>query len=76
MLKTLAAYTKDKLTQRNIEVQPGVGVTETTGTQLVITNGQVIDTRTIISNIGYLPERVFICNDAFNTGVRVKFSWA
>ena len=39
-------------------MQLGVGVAESTGTQLVTTTGEVIDTRTIVATIGDTPPPV------------------
>ena len=58
MPDSLAAYAQSKLNQRGIEVQLGVGVAEATGTQLVTTTGEVIDTRTIVATIGNTPPPV------------------
>ena len=58
MPESLAAYAQSKLNQRGIEVQLGVGVAEATGTQLVTTTGEVIDTRTIVATIGNTPAPV------------------
>ena len=58
MPESLAAYAQNKLNQRGIEVQLGVGVAEATGTQLVTTTGEVIDTRTIVATIGNTPAPV------------------
>ena len=58
MPKSLATYAQSKLSQRGIEVQLGVGVAEATGTQFVTTTGEVIDTRTIVANIGNTPPPV------------------
>ena len=55
MPESLATYAQSKLYQRGIEVQLGVGVAESTGTQLVTTTGEVIDTRTIVATIGNTP---------------------
>ena len=58
MPESLAAYAQNKLNQRGIEVQLGVGVAEATGTQLVTTTREVIDTRTIVATIGNTPAPV------------------
>ena len=58
MPESLAAYAQNKLNERGIEVQLGVGVAEATGTQLVTTTGEVIDTRTIVATIGNTPAPV------------------
>ena len=58
MPESLAAYAQNKLNQRGIEVQLGVGVAEATGTQLATTTGEVIDTRTIVATIGNTPAPV------------------
>ena len=58
MPESLAAYAQNKLNQRGIEVQLGVGVAEATGTQLVTTTGEVIDTRTIVATISNTPAPV------------------
>jgi NADH dehydrogenase len=58
MPESLAAYAQSKLNQRGIEVQLGVGVAEATGTQLVTTTGEVIETRTIVATIGNTPPPV------------------
>ena len=58
MPESLAAYAQNKLNERGIEVQLGVGVAEATGTQLVTTTGEVIETRTIVATIGNTPPPV------------------
>ena len=60
MPKSLATYAQSKLNQRSIEVQLGVGIAEATGTQLVTTTGEVIDTRTIVATIGNTPPPVVV----------------
>ena len=51
----LADYAAKTLARRGIEVQLGTGVASATGTQLVTTAGEVIDTRTIVATIGNTP---------------------
>ena len=58
MPSSLASYAVEKLDQRGVELQLGVGVSECTGTQLVTTDGEVINTRTIIATIGNAPSPV------------------
>ena len=58
MPASLASYAVEKLDQRGVELQLGVGVSECTGTQLVTTEGEVINTRTIIATIGNSPSPV------------------
>ena len=58
MPESLAAYAQNKLNERGIEVQLGVGVAKATGTQLVTTTGEVIETRTIVATIGNTPPPV------------------
>ncbi len=58
MPTSLASYAVEKLDQRGVELQLGVGVSECTGTQLVTTEGEVINTRTIIATIGNAPSPV------------------
>lgn len=58
MPERLARYAMKTLERRGIEVQLGVGVASATGTQLVTTTGEVIDTRTIVATIGNTPARV------------------
>ena len=55
---SLASYAVEKLNKRGVELQLGVGVSECTGTQLVTTEGEVINTRTIIATIGNSPSPV------------------
>jgi NADH dehydrogenase len=54
----LADYAMKTLKGRGIEVQLGTGVARATGTQLVTTKGEMIDTRTIVATIGNTPARV------------------
>jgi NADH dehydrogenase len=58
MPASLASYAVEKLKKRGVELHLGVGVSECTGTQLVTTNGEVINTRTIIATIGNSPSPV------------------
>ena len=58
MPASLADYAVEKLRKRGVELQVGVGVSECTGTQLVTTDGEVINTRTIIATIGNSPSPV------------------
>ena len=55
---SLANYAVEKLKKRGVELHLGVGVSECTGTQLVTTKGDVINTRTIIATIGNSPSPV------------------
>ena len=55
MPDSLAGYAQKKLNERGIEIQLGVGVAECTGTQLVTTKKEIIDTRTIVATIGNAP---------------------
>ena len=58
MPKSLAVYAQKNLTERGIEIQLGVGVAKCTGTQLVTTANEIIDTRTIVATIGNAPSLV------------------
>ena len=58
MPASLASYAVEKLNQRGVELQLGVGVSECTGTQLVTTEEEVINTRTIVATIGNSPSPV------------------
>ena len=58
MPASLAKYAVEKLKKRGVELQLSVGVSECTGTQLVTTTGEVINTRTIIATIGNSPSPV------------------
>ena len=58
MPASLANYAVEKLKKRGVELHLGVGVSECTGTQLVTTKGDVINTRTIIATIGNSPSPV------------------
>ena len=58
MPASLAEYAVEKLKKRGVELQLNVGVSECTGTQLVTTTGEVINTRTIIATIGNSPSPV------------------
>ena len=58
MPKSLAAYAQKNLIERGIEIQLGVGVAKCTGTQLVTTADEIIDTRTIVATIGNAPSLV------------------
>ncbi|MDT2033959.1 MAG: FAD-dependent oxidoreductase [Planktomarina sp.] len=55
MPESLAKYAQKNLTRRGIEIQLGVGVSGCTGTQLVTTADEIIDTRTIVATIGNSP---------------------
>ncbi len=54
----LAAYAMKTLERRGIDVRLGTGVASASGTQLVTTTGDVIDTRTIVATIGNTPSPV------------------
>ena len=58
MPERLAAYAMKTLEKRGIEVQLGTGVDSATGTQVVTTKGEVIDTRTVVATIGNAPSPV------------------
>jgi NADH dehydrogenase len=58
MPESLAKYAYAYLEKRGIEIQLGVGVAEATGTQLVTSENEVIDTRTIVATIGNTPSAV------------------
>jgi NADH:ubiquinone reductase (H+-translocating) len=58
MPESLAKYAYANLEKRGIEIQLGVGVAEATGTQLVTSENEVIDTRTIVATIGNTPSAV------------------
>jgi NADH dehydrogenase len=59
MPEKLADYAWKHLTgRRGIEIQLGTGVQSATGTQLVTTAGEVIDTRTIVATIGNAPSKL------------------
>lgn len=55
MPERLAAYAGWHLQRHGIEVKLETGVASATGTQLVTTGGEVIDTRTIVATIGNAP---------------------
>ncbi len=55
MSESSAGYAQKNLIERGIEIQLGVGVAECTGTQLVTTKNEIIDTRTIVATIGNSP---------------------
>ena len=55
MSESLARYAQKNLIERGIEIQLGVGVAKCTGTQLVTTTNEIIDTRTIVATIGNAP---------------------
>ena len=58
MPESLAKYAHANLEKRGIEIQLGVGVVEATGTQLVTSADEVIDTRTIVATIGNTPSAI------------------
>ena len=58
MPEGLGKYAYANLEKRGIEIQLGVGVAEATGTQLVTSENEVIDTRTIVATIGNTPSAV------------------
>jgi len=58
MPESLADYAHANLEKRGIEVQLGVGVSKATGTQLVTSENEVIDTRTIVATIGNTPSAI------------------
>jgi NADH dehydrogenase len=51
----LGAYAARKLEQRGIEIRLQTGVASASGTQLVTSEGDVIDTRTVVATIGSAP---------------------
>ncbi|TCO70803.1 FAD-dependent oxidoreductase [Rhodovulum euryhalinum] len=55
MPERLARYAADHLTRHGVELKLNTGVASATGTQLVTTTGEVIDTRTIVATIGNAP---------------------
>ena len=55
MSESLAGYAQKNLIERGIEIQLGVGVAKCTGTQVVTTTNEIIDTRTIVATIGNAP---------------------
>ncbi|WP_343755488.1 FAD-dependent oxidoreductase [Rhodovulum strictum] len=55
MPERLARYAADHLTRHGVELKLNTGVASATATQLVTTNGEVIDTRTIVATIGNSP---------------------
>jgi NADH dehydrogenase len=58
MPESLADYAYANLEKRGIEIQLGVGVSKATGTQLVTSENEVIDTRTIVATIGNTPSAI------------------
>ena len=58
MPESLANYAYANLEKRGIEIQLGVGVVKATGTQLVTSENEVIDTRTIVATIGNTPSAI------------------
>ena len=58
MPESLANYAYANLEKRGIEIQLGVGVAKATGTQLVTSENEVIDTRTIVATIGNTPSAI------------------
>lgn len=58
MSRGLADYATRTLRERGIEVKLGTGVASATGTQLVTTTGEIIDTRTVVATIGNAPSPV------------------
>ena len=58
MPEGLGKYAYANLEKRGIEIQLGVGVAEATGTQLVTSQNEVIDTRTIVATIGNTPSAI------------------
>lgn len=58
MPEKLADYARRTLEKRGIEIMLGTGVTACTATQLVLTTGEVIDTRTVLATIGNAPSPV------------------
>ena len=58
MPESLANYAYANLKKRGIEIQLGVGVAKATGTQLVTSENEVIDTRTIVATIGNTPSAI------------------
>ncbi|MCO8145631.1 FAD-dependent oxidoreductase [Rhodovulum tesquicola] len=55
MPERLARYAAGHLTRHGVELKLNTGVASATGTQLVTTTGEVIDTRTIVATIGNSP---------------------
>lgn len=58
MPQKLADYAYRKLEERGVEVMLNTGVASATGTELVLSNGEVIGTRTIVATIGNAPSKV------------------
>ena len=58
MPESLASYAAEVLQKRGIQIKLGTGVASATGTQLVTTTGEVIETRTIVATIGNAPSAV------------------
>lgn len=58
MPQNLRDYAMKHLKKRGIDIRLETGVASATATQLVTTDGDVIDTRTIVATIGNAPSRV------------------
>lgn len=58
MPEELAKFAHDRLEGRGVEIMLGLGVKSATGTELVLSDGQVIGTRTIVATIGNAPSKL------------------
>lgn len=58
MSESLATYAQRTLERRGIEIRLGVGVASATGTALTLSDGDVINTRTIVATIGSAPSKL------------------
>ena len=53
--ESLAAYAQEKLERRGVKVRLGVGTKAATARRLSLTDGSVIETRTIVATVGNVP---------------------
>lgn len=58
MPERLRAYAQDQLEKRGVDVRLNTGIASATGTQITTTEGDVIDTRTVVATIGNAPAPV------------------
>jgi hypothetical protein len=68
----LGDYTKSVFEKRGIEVLLRTGVREATGTAIVTTGGEVIDTRTVVATIGNAPSPMVAKLDLPNERGRIR----
>ena len=56
--ESLGDYARKQLEKRGIEIKLGKGVASATGTRLILSDGEEIETRTIVATIGNAPSKL------------------